>query len=873
MRREPPWSGLVWLFVVMAAVLPSRAASALELRRPGDAMSNGSSVGRCPPALSIRGVYGSTTLGVFVAGASGAQLPLNSTATASHGLGAGRVVSTPTSGTDGWALLRFDGAVAQTVSQAEDASTWSALSAATPTEPNITTVLDGTNLSFAAPYRVPSFNVQFRSAARYRCTVTVTGAWAAAPVAAPRVVAYTHLGAARYRTVAGRGCVNATANASVACAAAGAVGAAGWTFEVAADVPEWYRRDVAVRLHFTAANAAPWEVLLRLAASQLVGADVLLPPGGTLPPQPPAVTAAAPTESAATASSAHGDIPLDAAFAGLFTLTGGCAADVVKLPILLVIAVCFVALIALRLVVRCCAAAGEADDVCTRNHVSALQSVLRQHVWVGAAAPCHAWCGATHAALLAVHVLLLTALAAAFAQLGGAPLLAPLYGVAAALVAAVTRPLFNAPFAAYSVVAADGAARPPLPYTARERYAPEDLAKFGVGHNQRVGVSHDTLGGLADLEYDADVAVAAGVSPASTALQACPKVVSARATTAVGFLLCGAASLAAATATFAVAGPWCDARAGAFDVVLLSAVAADIIAVQPLFAVLVLVWRRMARGDGGAGGHELHPIHGQRVVEAPLAAVAVSAAANDALVLVDAEEAPRTAAAGDSTGNTSPSPTDSLIIAQPPLLRSPPTGLVHGSPSDADAGLPPLMMSASAISLFSVRDELSPHAGGMSPKRTFRKQNHGAATSPLNMPPAASAALAASATPITVQSCSASPNAFGSLNSTARHVQPNYFQIDDGAAGDASAPSKSLIDLDDTEVFGGGAADAWAFEPDAVGADGYEIMATPIATARGAADGGAASAFAQQLQPAVARNRYDDDEDDLQESQELSFAM
>jgi hypothetical protein len=579
-----------------------------------------------PPAAAISNAAGTTTTALFSSLASGLSAPTTSTLSSANLAAApadGTTATTAVSTGGSWSDVTFGGTpqLALTVSDAAPVGlvTQAAGFNATISAANART---HTNYTVSSRYVVPAFATRVTLAAGYKATVALELAGTTA-VTAVAVLMYTD----RVSRVgfkirsSSTGCAFTVSNQSTECrtaalAAASRRSAVPWSIALAAAAPSYFRRDIVARLHITSGNAKAVELRVRLQHTVDVGVTVFFDPAGTVD----AVVDPAVAATATTPPPAKQALGNDAASRGVFSLDGGCA--IPKLPIVFIIIACAAVLLGAHWIHQFATRKKLVDAVKTVD-VGTVIGLLPQHAYVGAFYPCHRRCGPTHTAQLLVHALCITAVAAALMLSYHALALADLavavtFGVFAALIAAVLRPVTGAAFNLFAVD--DQRAR----NTHRgERYRPLDagLHKAGVRRNQEVGLSGDTMAAFraTTFGYEDEVLQFTAVAAAGEGALRVPEVgvtILTRRYANAGFAICGALSLALAAATLVMTAPWCGDRIAAFERLLLCAFAADVAVVQPLAVLFLWLWRwTISEEADGRAVHDLHPIDGQwRVV-------------------------------------------------------------------------------------------------------------------------------------------------------------------------------------------------------------------------------------------------------------------
>jgi sugar lactone lactonase YvrE len=641
-----------------------------EVAATGDSVTIGTAAVTVPsaPAAIVSNSAGTTTLAVFSSHAGG--------------LAAGTATGT--------ALPNAAGAVAATaagVTAASSGGSWTALLlGATPhlavqrTESgavgvlqtaarfNATTVAHhagaNTNYTVTQEYVRPALVATLTLRSSYSATLAVSVASGGLAVQGVAVVAYTdHVSSVGFATrSATAGCTNLQANHSVQCGAATVTASTAAAFLLTVAAPAYFRRDVIVRLHVTAANAQPVEARVRFqrapAGSVFYDAAAGIAPNGA-----PGTTAAAATDAPAEQS-----LSSAAASLGVFSLDGGCA--IPKLPVVWLTFLCFVAVLGAHGAHRLATQDASDDDIATFD-VSPSAGLMSQHAYVGAFAPCHRRCGPTHAALLLAHVLCLAAAASSmltshFELADADPDVATFFAFTAALAAAAVKAAVGAPFTAYRLRDEREA------NTFRgAAYRPAALQVFDVGRSNQVGFTSGTVVGFDAVGYAGADEGGRDVDDAAPSYDAADKqgaehrnpeegvTVVARPYALGGFAACGVAAVAFATVALVNTAPWCGRRIAAFERVLLAAVCLDVLLVQPVYVLFVWLWRWMvSEEDDGRAVHETHPVDGQwRVVgradpcddDAAGAVAAAAAVPASAAALPPAAEvvAPRQGADGD----------------------------------------------------------------------------------------------------------------------------------------------------------------------------------------------------------------------------------
>jgi hypothetical protein len=451
-------------------------------------------------------------------------------------------------------------------------------------------------------------NVSYAVSAKYTATVSVFMADSAATATSLVVVAYTDVtasGVGYVTTSSDSTCSVKGSNRSVTCTRA-SIGAAAtpavWTFSLKVAAPKYARKDVLIRVHVSAADARGTERVLQLAL------------GST--PAPASPTSAAP--DTASESVARG-----AAVRSVFTLDGGCSTP--KQPILPLTVGAFVVLLVVRVLLRVTAKAGPLRETATYD-VAAAIALPREHIWLGAIAPCHRGCGPIHAVLLFTHVLLLMAFASTCLLLYPHSVMADMttnavFAVFSAMAATALRPLLDAFFSKYAIVDK----RDSLSYRA-DKYRPMDLDNCGVERQRGVGLRKSTMTAIASVPYIVDseeeqpeaTAVGAAVTRKPQRDENIGVMILTKNMATIGFVVAAVVATVALFGTWMNTAPWCGTLNTAYELLLLSAIIVDVAVAQPLFVLAVWLWRWMASEEAdGRALHELHPINGQwRVVGA-----------------------------------------------------------------------------------------------------------------------------------------------------------------------------------------------------------------------------------------------------------------
>jgi hypothetical protein len=436
----------------------------------------------------------------------------------------------------------------------------------------------------------------------YRATVTVT-----APIRTTlfglSAIAYTDVVASGVgfatESMTAAACANLAQNRSVACSLGSLVAPATWVFELLVDTPQYYKRDIAVKLHLYAHDARASEQTITMARLAGRGDATYAPAPGTTVDE---TTGDGSGMSAATA------------LKGIFSLNQGCGG--MKLPILVITVVLFLVLLLVRCVVML-VKRDTHDDVATRD-VPAKQGLLPQHVWFGAARPCHRHCGPAHAFMLLTHVLafvtIIAALVAAYPTVDdtASQLAAALFAVG---MAAGLRPVLGLLFAMYHVN------KDVLRAAVCDRYAPGDAALGFERPDGAIGLSAQTFTNIADVAFElgGDV-VPLGAAPGKPAAYAALGEVKKRRGFAVeslrytraGYAVNAAAAGGLLVAAFVIMAPLCGRRLAVLERTILYAVALDAAAMQPCFVALVWLYRWLISEEkDGRAVHDLHPVDGE----------------------------------------------------------------------------------------------------------------------------------------------------------------------------------------------------------------------------------------------------------------------
>jgi hypothetical protein len=383
-----------------------------------------------------------------------------------------------------------------------------------------------------------------------------------------------------YGTVsADTSCSNITMNRSIVCSSS----ATPWAFALHAAAPAYARHAIFVDVHVRAADAAP--VYLR----------VVLTAGTSAADSPPAAA----TPSGDVISAAVG-------LRSVFSFKGGC--DAVKTPVLLIT----VLLLGVLLVARGIhATRGAAGDAIPAEDATASRAVARQHAWVGAAWPCHRFCGPVHAAVFGAHVLTMMAVVSAllttYHALAADTAVVVFFGAFAAVVSTGVAAVLDAPFRWFTLEAATAT-------YASAPYRPHDLAEFGVARNPAVGVGARTVAGLplVAAHKNGDAAPVNGVD--GQVWYGATVAVSVGRSRVLGGCLVAAVAVTAGATTLANTLPWCGARYHTFERTVLAAVLLDCLAVQPAAVAFALLWRWMRTDDVDESRSlraRQHPVPGQ----------------------------------------------------------------------------------------------------------------------------------------------------------------------------------------------------------------------------------------------------------------------
>jgi hypothetical protein len=590
-----------------------------ELAAPGATVTVGGAPATVPaaPAAAVSDAAGTTSLAIHSTWPAG--LAAGTTCTvASEVLVAAATANAATATASAvggsWNAFSFAGLPSLPVTTT-DASPTGTLTAAAAFNATIVAVNAAlhTNYTVTTMYTAPGLSVSVTLADGYKATVAVAASGTAA-VAAVQLLAYTDtissVGFATQSATAG--CTTAAANRSVACnRAAGVTAASALTAALSVKAPGYFRRDVVVRLHVTSGNAPGIEARLRLQRTVAATASVFFDrAGSTLSP----VGSAGTDSPAATPAPAEQALSSDAAARGVFSLTGGCA--IPKLPVVWLVLLAALLLVTAHLLHRAATRAQPIHAIAVFD-VPQLAGLLSQHAWVGAVAPCHSRCGATHAAQLLVHVLTMAAVAAAllvpYFELADADASAlAVFAAAATLAAAATRAFTGVPFGMYRI--ADDRAKNTH---RREQYRPQDLTAFGIGRCHSVGLSRASRGGFTDVNYVDDSGSDDARQPMAVASPEKPGdptagvTIVARPHALVGFAVCAVLAVGLAAATMATTAPWCGRRIAAFERTLLAALTLDVLLTQPTAVLCVWLWRWMvSEEEDGRAVHDLHPIDG-----------------------------------------------------------------------------------------------------------------------------------------------------------------------------------------------------------------------------------------------------------------------
>jgi hypothetical protein len=437
---------------------------------------------------------------------------------------------------------------------------------------------------------------------KYRGSVTVRAA-TARPLSRLRVVAYTDIAASGvgYATQSlNSTCAVRPANSSVGCALVALAAGGAWTFDLFVAPPRYFHRDVAVRIHLAADGVTGVEGSVVLSHHNT----------GVATPAPESPT-----------GSAEDPVSMATAGRNIFSLDGGCTGTL-KLPIVPITLLLFLVLLVVR-VAHIALARRRPTDAEETTNVGALRGLLPQHIWLGAAQPCHRHCGPAHALLFLVHILVIMTIVAALVT--GYPALAvggvtaiTAFGIFAIVCAACLQPVFAAAFDMFSLRAARDQAH------AKDKYRPLDLMQFGVDKAGGIGLTSKTARRMVNVNYATSAVEDGGHQLPETradeylAGPAVPRhqgfVVESWSYTKAGFALCSVFALGLAAAAFVLMAPLCGKNLAAVELALAIAFAMDIAVAQPLFVAAVMLWRWLVsdRADG-ASEHSLHPIHGQRV--------------------------------------------------------------------------------------------------------------------------------------------------------------------------------------------------------------------------------------------------------------------
>jgi hypothetical protein len=391
-------------------------------------------------------------------------------------------------------------------------------------------------------------------------------------------------------------CANLEANRSVTCSRATLAAPTAWEFEMLVDVPQYYKRDITVKLHLYAhdAKATEHSFVVSRRVSDVGDAPVL--------PGPAVETGDGSGMSAA------------AAMRSVFSLNQGCGG--VKLPILAITVVLFLLLMLVRALVLLAHHNKTVDDIVTRD-VSLAKGLLPQHVWVGALKPCHRHCGPAHAFMLLTHVLvfitIIAALVSHFPTIDDT-VSQIVTGVFAAGMAAGLQPLLGALFTMYSLRGGNQRAHACGPYEPITREIRMTAAA--------IGLTDRTYYGIADMQFrrgagDGDAAAAAAPKTRGLAPVPPPRrgfAVASLSYTRAGYLLNGGVAVGLVVAAFVLMAPLCGKRLAVLESTIGIAVLLDAAALQPCCVALVYLWRWVtSEEDDGRAVHDLHPVDGDVV--------------------------------------------------------------------------------------------------------------------------------------------------------------------------------------------------------------------------------------------------------------------
>jgi sugar lactone lactonase YvrE len=448
----------------------------------------------------------------------------------------------------------------------------------------------------AVPVAAPTLSMTVAAAAGYRATVTVSLGNETASAANLAAVAYTdtHASGVGYTTVSAHtSCANNSGNQSIACGVAAlSVAAPTWSFDLAVDVKSYTRRNMQVRVHVTASDAAGAEASVVLWRSS---PDATIAAAGARVPQTPA------PGDAETVSS-------NTALRSVFSLDGGCQQS--KMPIVLFAVAAFLVLLAVRTGVTLKAdRSADAIQRLAPFDVAPVAGLLQHHVWVGAAAPCHHFCGPIHATLLLAQVLCIMAFASALIMAFVAAdatatdnVLTGVFGFCAAFAAAALQAVLRLPFDMFAVDRTPG--------FRGERYMPVDIGTHEVGR-VGVGLTDRTMRGFLGMAFEGEDGAAAPGGAMAKQRHLPTERVALGAPRVLGYAAAAGVSLIAIVTAFANTAPWCGTRWRTYETTLLVAVALDILLVQPANVLCVWLWRWMVSDEeDGRAVHNQHPVPG-----------------------------------------------------------------------------------------------------------------------------------------------------------------------------------------------------------------------------------------------------------------------
>jgi hypothetical protein len=406
-----------------------------------------------------------------------------------------------------------------------------------------------------AVFAIPGLDISLESLPPYRARVSITVA-TGSRVRAVRALAYAEPSSSGVsfaaRTDPTADCRYDPANVSCGCGpvdlvaaspdiAAVAANATNTTankttlvFDIFAETPGYFSRDLPVRLHITSDNAPANEVVIRLTRNAPLTSGILVSAPGLAPMTPvPAVPGGSPgnvPNASTTTAVPVVTLPpetqppeLAQSFArGIFQPGGACGAAVNFLALTIILLLIAMALRVVATVVLRRRAGHRADDIRTHD-TGAVRSLACSHLFVGLVVPCHHFCGPAHTSMFAVHVLAVFAVGAgmlnAFPDIvssSGSFSAAVTAATLAAFVATVLQAIIAVPFGMYRAI--DTRTFGAGAYgTAAAGDGQKDLRSYGVKGNSAVGISESTADAVDALDFDEPVgpmtAAAAAAEP------------------------------------------------------------------------------------------------------------------------------------------------------------------------------------------------------------------------------------------------------------------------------------------------------------------------------------------------------------------------